>query len=70
MGNLLDKYLGEGGPYRGASVEGLAKEIKKKYGRSVKSSVVIGLMPEEGLHPDDDYPNLLDALEAIGVKVK
>ena len=27
-------------------------------------------MAEEGLHADDDYPDMLDALEAIGVKVK
>jgi len=70
MGNLLDKYLGEGGPYRGMSIEGLAKHIKKKYGKSVKSSVVTSAMAEEGLHGDDDWPDMEDALGAIGVKVK
>lgn len=68
--DLVDKYIGEGGPYRGMGVHGLAKHIKKKYGRKVTADIVMSLMPEEGLHPDDDYPDLLDALEAIGVKVK
>jgi hypothetical protein len=67
MGNLMDKYLGEG---RGMSVEGLANHIKKKYGKTVKYDVISSAMAEEGLHPDDDYPDLLDALEGIGVKVK
>ena len=70
MSNLLDKYLGEGGPYKGMSKEGLAKHIKKKYGKTVKYSVVASLMAEEGLHADDDWPDMEDALEAIGVKVK
>lgn len=70
MKNLLDKYLGEGGPYRGMSVQGLASAIKKKYGKRVKADVVQREMAENGLHGDDDYPDMLDALEAVGVKVK
>lgn len=62
-------YMKEGGS-RGMSVEGLASHIKKKYGKTVKSNVLMRLMAEEGLHGDDDYPDMEDALRAVGVKVK
>ena len=68
--NLVEKYLGEGGPYRGMSVQGLAQHIKKKYGRTIKSDILMQLMAEEGLHADDDWPDMEDALRAVGVKIK
>ena len=64
------KKMLEGGPYRGMSVHGLASHIKKKYGRTVKASVVMDLMAEEGLHGDDDWPDMEDALASVGVKIK
>lgn len=68
--SLVDKYLGEGGPYRGMSVHGIASHIKKKYGRTVKADIVMQLMAENGLHGDDDWPDMEDALRAVGVKIK
>ena len=65
--DLVDKYLNEG---RGMSVEGLASHIKKKYGKTIKVKDLMRLMAEEGLHGDDDYPDMEDALRAVGVKVK
>ena len=69
MEDLVDKYIGERGQY-GMSVEGLAQHIKKKYGKTIKSDFLMRLMAEEGLHADDDWPDMEDALRAVGVKVR
>ena len=67
MSNLLDKYLGEG---KVMSMDGLASHIKKKYGRSISYNDLSSEMSQEGLHPDDDFPDLEDKLKGMGVKVK
>jgi len=65
-----NESVSEGGPYRGMSVHGLASHIKKKYGRTIKSNDLMRLMAEEGLHGDDDWADMEDALRAVGVKIK
>lgn len=35
----------------------------------ITASRVMDLMSEEGLHPDDDYPDVEQALEGEGVRV-
>ena len=51
------------------SISYLAGMIKKKYGKSVSAEAVMDIMAEEGYHADDDYPDVVQELESIGVEV-
>lgn len=45
-----------------------AERIAKQW-TIITASRVMDLMGEEGLHPDDDYPDVEQALEAEGVRI-
>lgn len=66
MTDLLDKYLGEA---KGMKYAGLAKEVKKKYGKTVTIDKLSHMLAVDNIHPDDHMPDVEDALNRIGVKV-
>ena len=48
--------------------ETFAVQIAKQF-KEITVNEMMDLMSEEGLHPDDDFPDVEQALEAEGVKV-
>lgn len=64
--DLSRKSLGEG---KGMKYAGLAKEVKKKYGKTISWDKLSVLLAQENIHPDDHMPDVEDALNRIGVKI-